>query len=64
MNRNVLIEVIRQPNDEYAVLDIRLADAQRTPLLRLRVHASTLGSQLGWWYHGVEPKVDAELVQR
>ena len=64
MNRKVLIEVIRQPNDDYAVLRIVMADADRTPLLKLRVHAPELGGQLSWWGDSRSPLVDAEIVAR
>lgn len=64
MERKVLIEVTRtSPHDDYAVLDIRLADQDRTPLLKLRVRARELGGQL-CWNSGVEPLVDAEIVAR
>lgn len=64
MERKVLIDVSRiSPHDDYAVLDIRLADQDRTPLLRLRVRARELGGAL-YGPSGFEPLTDGEIVAR
>lgn len=65
MNRKVLIEVLRERCSDYATLVIRLADQDRTPLLRVRVHANELKGNLyaedDW---SLRTLVDGELVAR
>lgn len=65
MNQKVLIKVQRERCSDYATLDIRLADKDRTPLLKLRVLARELQSNLGpeddW---SLRTLTDGEIVSR
>ena len=65
MNHKVLIKVERERCSDYASLDITLADKDRTPLLKLRVLAHELLSNLASEDDGViRTLTDAEIIQR
>jgi hypothetical protein len=65
MERKVLIEVLRPRCSDYATLVIRLADRDRTPLLRVCVAANELKENLVPEHDGTcRTLVDGELVAR
>lgn len=63
MTRNVLIEICRVTGSDYATLFIRLADEKRTPLLKLRILASELQTNLKPANtHSLNSLTDGEIV--